>query len=393
MAQGLAGQREQINHRVALVWLDVVAEVANGLGRFVHALAVAVHGSAHEPPVGFHHLTAIGARGTKVQQHGAAAGLVVAVVGEVGVGLHQAEFEQLPEQQAHQGARHLVALRLGCALQGFDGHAFHVVHRQHVLGGPVGVHGGNAQVWRTGQQGCKLRLAAGFAQIVGFFVQLPFGLGQERRHIQMGRQQARHAQQRAHVVHVAGNALAYAGVLHLDGQWPPVFGGGAVHLADGGRGDGGEAELRKARIPACAPGGRQHLIHLPNGHGFGVRAQARQDLAQLGRQQLARIHRQQLPYLHGRAAQLCELVGYAAGVGGGEQQVAGAGAFALRPLARAFGQHAAGQPGRQGAHARHAAPAAAGHGCCGAGRGSGGLWVWAFIHGLPPRPGPGKRRR
>ena len=99
MAQGLAGQREQINHRVALVWLDVVAEVANGLGRFVHALAVAVHGSAHEPPVGFHHLTAVGAGGAKVEQHGAAAGLVIAVVGKVGVGLHVAEREEFAQRQ------------------------------------------------------------------------------------------------------------------------------------------------------------------------------------------------------------------------------------------------------------------------------------------------------
>ena len=68
----------------------------------------------------------------------------------------------------------------------------------------------------------------------------------------------------------------------------------------------------------------------------------------LRRQQVAGIHREHLSDLHRRSTQLRKLIGDAAGIGGGEQQITEAGALALDKLARAFGQHVAGDARREG---------------------------------------------
>ena len=229
------------------------------------------------------------------------------------------------------------------------------------------MHGGHGKVRCVSQQRAKLVQALRLAHVVGLFVQLAFGFGQQGRYIQVARQQARHAQQRGHVVHITVDALADAGVLHLDGQVAPIVRAGAVHLPDGCCGQRGKAKLRKALLPARAPRCGQHGIHLPNRHRFGVRSQPRQDVGQLRGQQVACVHRDQLPHFHRCAAQLRQLVCHPAGVGGGEHQVACAGHVALRPLPCTLCQHAACQSRRHRAHAGHARPAAAGHGCAAVG--------------------------
>ena len=80
----------------------------------------------------------------------------------------------------------------------------------------------------------------------------------------------------------------------------------------------------------------------------------------LRRQQVAGIHREHLSDLHRRATQLRKLVGDAAGIGGGEQQITEAGAFALGKLARAFGQHVAGDARREDSEPAQPRPAIAG---------------------------------
>lgn len=118
---------------------------------------------------------AIGAGGAKVEQHRAATAALKAVVGKIGVGLHQVKLKQLAEQQADQQRSDPVPLCLRCVLQRLNGYALHIVHGQHVVGGPVGVHCRHAQRGIAVQQVAKLLLAAGLAQVVGFFVQLLLG--------------------------------------------------------------------------------------------------------------------------------------------------------------------------------------------------------------------------
>ena len=87
------------------------------------------------------------------------------------------------------------------------------------------------------------------------------------------------------------------------------------------------------------------------------------------------VHRQELAHLHRRAAQLGQLVGHPAGVGGGEQQLAHRRAPALGQLAQALGEHAAGHAGSQAAQPGEAGDAAARH--RGAGLGGGRCHRWA----------------
>ena len=80
--------------------------------------------------------------GAEIQQHDAASLLLVQVVGEIGVGLHGAEFKQLPEQQALQQGAATVAFLLQYAgpTERFQWNAIDKVHRQDALGGQVIMH-------------------------------------------------------------------------------------------------------------------------------------------------------------------------------------------------------------------------------------------------------------
>jgi hypothetical protein len=115
-------------------------------------------------------------------------------------------------------------------------------------------------------------------------------------------------------------------------------------------------------LPALAPLGVEHALDLGLGHGAGVRAQPPQDLGQRGRQQVAGFHRDQLPHLHRGAAQLGQLVGHAARIARREQQVAQFRAVALRQLAGALGNHAAGNARGHPAETGQAGAATAWHG-------------------------------
>ncbi len=201
----------------------------------------------------------------------------------------------------------------------------------------------------------------GLAAVVGLLVELALGLGEQRREVERFRQQARDAQQRGDVVHVAVDAAPHAGILQLDRQLLAVAGARAMHLADRGRRARGEGEALEALLPALAPVRLQHLHHLAHRHGARVLAQAGEDVGELGRQEAAGVHRHQLAHLHRRAAQLRELLGDAAGVGRGEHQFAHLGALAGGELARALGEHAARHAGGQAAQAGETGQASAGH--------------------------------
>ena len=186
-----------------------------------------------------------------------------------------------------------------------------------------------------------------FAQVVGFGVQLLFGFGQQRSNVQAFRQQTGNPEQGGDVIDIAVDALADAGVLHLDRQVSAVFGPRGVNLADRGRCHRGEGKALKMLIPTFAPMRIENDDQLAHRHRVRVRTQAGQNFAQFRRQQVAGIHRHQLPYFHRCAAQLGQLIGDAAGVGRGQQQIAHARPFALGKLAHAFRQHATGNAGGQ----------------------------------------------
>ena len=112
MAQGFAGGGEQVDHRFALGGVDIALEVADGLRRLGHGCAVAADRRCDQAAIGLDHRFSVGPGGAEVEQHQAPAFWLEAVVGEVGVGLDQAEFEQLAEQQPDQAACQVVAHRL-----------------------------------------------------------------------------------------------------------------------------------------------------------------------------------------------------------------------------------------------------------------------------------------
>jgi hypothetical protein len=90
-----------------------------------------------------------------------------------------------------------------------------------------------------------------------------------------------------------------------------------------------EGEPPEMTVPAHSPVGVEYTHQLAHRHGFGVRAQAGQDIAKLGRQQIACIHGQQLPELHRCTAQAGKLIGNAVGVLRRQQQVANSRTLAL----------------------------------------------------------------
>ncbi len=148
-----------------------------------------------------------------------------------------------------------------------------------------------------------------------------------------------------------------------------------MHLSDGRRRHRLEREMFELLLPALAPIALQHAGNLGPGHGARIGAQARQNIGQRRRQQVAGLHGHQLPYLHGRTAQLGQLVGNPARVGGCQQQVADLGAVSTCPLACSFGHHASGNASGHPAQARQAGAAAAGYCQCGCGGARAGVRV------------------
>jgi hypothetical protein len=132
MAQGFAGLHKDVQHQAAVPVLDLGAEVADLAGRSVEAGAVARHAGAKQPPVGLDEGRVEAPGGAEVEQHQPAAGRVVQIIGEVGVGLDMPERKDLIEQQLEQQVRHPVALGLGRGLQGVEALPFDPRHDQNV---------------------------------------------------------------------------------------------------------------------------------------------------------------------------------------------------------------------------------------------------------------------
>ena len=299
-------------------------------------VAVLVQPCAQEFAVGLGGLGRDRTGGPEIEQHDPTVFVAPLEIGEVRVGLHEAELEQLAHHEFQQRAAGLVAQRLAFFRQGLDRRACQVVHRQH--------HGCHKIVDRRGQRETRvvrkqrpvaahlLRLAS----VIGFFAELSFGLGQKWRDVEPGGQEPRIAQQRRDIVDIGVDAGRDARILDLDRQFAPGFQRGAVHLPDRGRRDRTHVEPREPLAPVAAPGPGQHLVELPGRHDVRLLAQPRQDRGQFRRQHVARVERDHLPQLHRRPAHPRQLIGDPARVAGRQQKVRHPGPLAPRKLAHPF---------------------------------------------------------
>ena len=291
-------------------------------------------------------------RRAEVEQHQPARVQIIAIIGEVGIGLHHPPIEQFGHEDAQHQRHQPVAFGLGQGGGLVDGDAFHVAHGQYGRARQVG-----GELWHHHLRpiGGKRAIAGqhlAFAGVVCLFVQLALGFVQQRFHRKTRRQQARKLYQRRHIVDIGINAGRDAGILHLDRQIAPIQCHGAVDLADRGRRNRRHVEPLELRAPVRPPAGHQHLLQLLFRHRIGFGAQASENVGQFARQHLAAVHRNQLPQLHRRAAQPREFVGQALGIGGIEQQAGQIGPLTLQHLARAATQHIAGDAASQPAKAR-----------------------------------------
>jgi len=209
------------------------------------------------------------------------------------------------------------------------------------------VHFRHGKVGRISQQLSVLAQPPALADVIGFGVQLLFRLFEERVDVQALGQQTGNSQQCGDVVDVAVDALTDAGVLNLDRQMPAIPGQCGVDLANRGGRHRRKGKTREMPIPVFAPMGVEDGDKLAHRHRVGIRAQPGENISQFGRQQIAGIHRHQLSDLHRCTAQPGELVGDAAGVARGQQQVSNTWPFALGKLPHAFCQHATGNTGGQ----------------------------------------------
>ena len=107
---------------------------------------------------------------------------------------------------------------------------------------------GGVPVVVVGQQ----PLVVGFAAVVELLQHPLAQLGHEPVHVLVRRGDLEHPAQQGYVVQVGGHGLGDAGVLDLHRHGPAVVGDRAVHLADGGGGDG-------LGIPL-----REHLLRRPS---------------------------------------------------------------------------------------------------------------------------------
>ena len=259
-----------------------------------------------------------------------------------------------------------VAGGLGGVGQRLDRAAVDEIHRQNVGRAELIVGHRQAEFVAPRQIGGIEAHLRGLVQIIGLGMQLAARLVHQGGQVDPLRHQAGDAQQKAHIVDVAVDAVAHAGILHLDRQVAPVAGLRAVHLPDRCRRDRPDLKAGEMAQPARPPGPVQHRLQLLGRHRIGIGAQPRHDLRQFGGQKVTGLHRHQLAHLHRGAAHLGQLPGQAGCIRGGQEQVLGRRPLPRRQLPRALRQGAAAHSARQPPKAQHPRQAALRYGAGGA---------------------------
>lgn len=98
-------------------------------------------------------------------------------------------------------------------------------------------------------------------------------------------QERRCAEEEGEVGQVGFDRGRYAGELDLDGDLPPIFEDGAMHLTDRGGRDRCTVKLGKqVGLPVGTEFVAEDLVHLPVGHVVGVGLDLVQDLLDFGRE-------------------------------------------------------------------------------------------------------------
>ena len=347
-ARGL--RDDEGDHPVDEIWMPAKGFLAEKpsleRGR-LHRCPVTGKAGGQEPTIGLRGRCLNGARRAEVEKHDPPAVRLVPEIGEIRIGLHHAETEDLIENEIDETRRDAVALVLRAMHHGFDRHALHEGHGEDAVRREVRRqirhHEGVVPGHKTP---IGLKLGA-LAPIVGLLVKLRLGLIQKRGNVETARQQARHPKKRRDIVDISVDALPHAGILDLDRQLAPVERHRPVDLPDGGRGDGPVVEALEPIAPFTAPFGGKHPLELQRGHGIGIGTKPSEKLGEFGRQGVACIERDHLAELHRRTPKMGEAIGDPKEIAGGEHHIAHGRALALRQAARAFRQHSARQSARQ----------------------------------------------
>ncbi len=264
-------------------------------------------------------------RGAEIEQHHLAGVRLPQIVGEVRIGLHHAELEQLAEHQPLEQRADRIARGLRDAFFGerVERLAFHVVHGQDARRGQVAVRARHDEPRLVGDQRGVALEGGRLRQVVGLLRKLARGLGGDRGNVDFVRQQLQHLQRRGEVVDVASDRARHARVLDLQRQFSAIRRAGAMHLSDRGRRDRLVVELLEPCFPALAVFASEHAAQLRDRHRRRLRAQHGERLRELRRQQVGALQRHHLAQLHRPAAQARQPLREAARVLGGEEGARG----------------------------------------------------------------------
>ena len=285
--------------------------------------------------------------------------------------------------QPDERRRDVITLRLGAAAtrQAIDRQARGEVGGNDVVGAVLLDHCRYTQHRIVAQPYTVLGGGARFRAVVGLVLELRPKASQQGRHIQGCRHQAGRARQQPEVGHVAGDAVAHARILDLQGQHAAVVSLGAVHLPDRCCSHRLVAQAAKTPVPAMAVFALEYLGQLRRRHHMGLLAQAAQQFGEMRWQHAAAVHRHQLTDLHHGAAHLRQPLGKPMRVARAQHQLRQFGALAARQLAQALGGGARGHLSHRAAEVPQPSSASFGHGR--AARQGGRVRHGGIGHGMP----------
>ena len=189
VTQRLAGGHEQVDQAGAVPRRQVTLEITDAQGRRLDGGALAGHAGGHQVAVGVDDRRPVGARGPEIEQAEGAGRRIVAIVGEVGVGLDQSELEQLAEQQREQPADDAVALVRRAPGEALDRRTGDEGHAQDVVAAQRLDHFGQHEAGAVAEEGAEARDVPGLAPVVGLGMQLVTRLGQQGRDVESRRQE------------------------------------------------------------------------------------------------------------------------------------------------------------------------------------------------------------
>ena len=208
------------------------ADEARGNSGIAHRVAVSRQSRRQQIAIALRRGRLNRAGRAEIEQDEAAGFRLIPVVCEIGIGLHQPEFEQFAQDHPDQRSHDRIAHVLRGVGDAFDGHTFDEAHRKHLVGAELVINGGHDIIGRIGEQRAEARHLCSFAGVIRFFMQLPFRLGEERRKVDFLGQQSRNAQQRRDIIDVGVDAVAHAGILDLHRKVAAIGRRRAVDLTD-----------------------------------------------------------------------------------------------------------------------------------------------------------------